>query len=132
MYLSARKELLCATSTFTKLPMVSLMLRSFLILFVQKASTVKDARIQFGQVARYIELLKENGTNLPITIAKHLEDEIWELRPGRNRVFFFYFDHGTYVLLHHLQKKSQKTPRREILKAKSEMKDYVSRKEYRQ
>ena len=93
------------------------------------ASTVKDARIQFGQVARYIELLEKNGTNLPITIAKHLEDEIWELRPGGNRVFFFYFDHGTYVLLHHFQKKSQKTPRREILKAKSEMKDYISRKE---
>lgn len=52
-----------------------------------------------------------------------------ELRPGGNRVFFFYFDHGTYVLLHHFQKKSQKTPRREILKAKSEMKDYISREE---
>ena len=27
-----------------------------------KAKTVKDARIQYGQVARYIELLQENGT----------------------------------------------------------------------
>ena len=106
--------------------------KEFLDSLRTKASTVKDARIQFGQVSRYIELLEKNGTNLPITIAKHLEDEIWELRPGGNRVFFFYFDHGTYVLLHHFQKKSQKTPRREILKAKSEMKDYISRKERKQ
>lgn len=94
-----------------------------------KASTVKDARIQYGQIARYIQLLQENGTNLPVEVVKYLEDEIWELRPGNNRVFFFYFDHGTYVLLHHFRKKSQKTPKREILRAKSEMKDYISRKE---
>ena len=28
---------------------------------VTKAKTVKDARIQYSQVARYIELLQENG-----------------------------------------------------------------------
>lgn len=94
-----------------------------------KAKTVKDARIQYGQVARYIELLQENGTNLPSQIAKHLDDEIWELRPGDNRVLFFFFDRGTYVLLHHFLKKTQKTPPREIARAKSEMKEYISRKE---
>jgi len=94
-----------------------------------KAETVKDARIQYGQAARYIELLEKNGTNLPVEIAKHIEDEIWELRPGNNRVFFFFFDHGTYVLLHHYRKKSQKTPRKEIDRAKFEMNDYISRKE---
>ena len=94
-----------------------------------KAKTVKDARIQYGQVARYIELLQENGTNLPSQIAKHLDDEIWELRTGDNRVLFFFFDRGTYVLLHHFRKKTQKTPPREIARAKSEMKEYISRKE---
>ena len=94
-----------------------------------KARASKDARIQYRQAARYIDLLQENGTNLPIEIAKHLEDEIWELRPGKNRVFFFYYDNGTYVLLHHYRKKSQKTPSREIKKAKAEMFDYISRKE---
>ena len=87
-----------------------------------------DARIQYGQAARYIQLLQENGTNLPVEIAKHLKDEIWELRSGSNRIFFFFYDHGTYVLLHHYHKKSQKTPRREITKAKSEMKDYILQK----
>ena len=93
-----------------------------------KAGTSKDARIQYGQAARYIQLLQENGTNLPVEIAKHLEDEIWELRPGNNRVFFFFYDQGTYVLLHHYRKKTQKTPQREIKKAKSEMKDYIFQK----
>lgn len=54
------------------------------------------------QVSRCIDLLKENGTaGLSTDTAKQIEDEIWELRPGKNRVFFFYHRHGTYVLLHH-------------------------------
>ena len=73
-----------------------------------KAQTNKDARIQYGQASRYIELLQENGTNLPTGIIKHLEDEIWELRPGKNRIFFFYFKDNTYVLLHHYFKKLKK------------------------
>lgn len=94
-----------------------------------KAPTNKDARIQYGQISRYIELLQDNGTNLPTKVAKHLEDEIWKLRPGNNRVLFFSYEGGTYVLLHHFRKKTQKTPRREILKAKAEMNDYIARKE---
>lgn len=94
-----------------------------------KAESVKDARIQYGQISRYIELLRINGTNLPVEITKHLGDGIWELRPGFNRVFFFYFDNDTYVLLHHYRKRTQKTPRREIDKAKAERTDYINRKE---
>ena len=101
--------------------------RDFLDHLREKTATVKDARIQFSQIARYIQLLQDNGTNLPTEIVKHLEDGIWELRPGFNRVFFFYHRNDTYVLLHHFRKKSQKTPRREILRAKSEMQDYISR-----
>ena len=101
----------------------------FLISLRNQAMTSKDARIQYKQVARYIYLLQKEGTNLPVDIAKYLSDDIWELRPGNNRVFFFYHDNGTYILLHHFRKKSQKTPKKEIQKASSEMKDYISRKE---
>ncbi|MGN0948008.1 MAG: type II toxin-antitoxin system RelE/ParE family toxin [Megasphaera sp.] len=38
------------------------------------------------------------------------EEDIWELRPGNNRVFYFYYDESQYVLLHHFRKKSQETP----------------------
>ena len=95
----------------------------------KNASTNKDARIQYKQTVLYIQLLQDNGTRLPENVTKHLGDGIWELRPGNNRVFYFYFNNDTFVLLHQFRKKSQKTPRREIDKAKSERDDYLSRKE---
>lgn len=94
----------------------------------EKASTNKDARIQHKQIAQYIQLLADHGTRLGENIAKHLEEDIWELRPGINRVFFFYHKDDTYVLLHQFRKKTQKTPRREIEKAIIERDDWKSRK----
>ncbi len=94
-----------------------------------KSSTNKDARIQYKQATLYIELLQNNGTNLPENITKHIEDNIWELRPGNNRIFYFFCDNNGFVLLHSFRKKTQKTPRREINKAKAERDDYLSRKE---
>jgi phage-related protein len=95
-----------------------------------KAQTSKDARIQFKQISLYIQLLQDNGTHLPDNITKHLAADIWELRPGANRVFYFYCKDDTFILLHHFRKKSQKTPRRELDRAKAERDDYLSRKEH--
>lgn len=94
-----------------------------------KATSSKDARIQYKQISLYIELLQNNGTRLPENVTKHLEEDIWELRPGNNRVFYFYFQENTFVLLHQFRKKSQKTPKREMEKAKAERDDYLRRKE---
>ena len=94
-----------------------------------KAPTNKDARIQHKQASLYIELLQRNGTHMNAEITKHLDDGIWELRPGNNRVFYFFYQNDTYVLLHQFRKKSQKTPKREIEKAKAERNDYLRRKE---
>ena len=88
----------------------------------------KDARIQFRQISLYLQLLQDNGRNLPDNIMKYLEDGIWELRPGSNRVLFFCFEKNAFVLLHHFRKKTQKTPRREIEKAKLEREDYIARR----
>ena len=95
-----------------------------------KSASNKDARIQHKQVSLYIELLQQNGTRLNDNITKHLENGIWELRPGNNRVFYFFYENNTFVLLHQFRKKSQKTPKHEIEKAKSERIDYLSRKEH--
>ena len=94
-----------------------------------KAPTNKDARIQHKQASLYIELLQQNGTHMNAEITKHLDDGIWELRPGNNRVFYFFYQNDTYVLLHQFRKKSQKTPKREIEKAKADRNDYLRRKE---
>jgi len=102
---------------------------SFLEKLRKTANSNKDARIQYKQISLYIELLQNNGTRLPDTITKHITEDIWELRPGNNRIFYFYCDNNNFVLLHSFRKKTQKTPRREIEKAKIERNDYISRKE---
>lgn len=56
-----------------------------------KAATNKDARIQHKQISLYIQLLADNGTRLNENFTKHLIDDIWELRPGNNRVLYFFF-----------------------------------------
>ena len=87
----------------------------------------KDARIQFKQIILQIELLRRQGTRLPNNITKHIQDDIWELRPGNNRILYFYFKNNKFVLLHMFRKKTQKTPKKEIDKAIKEIMDYESR-----
>ena len=94
-----------------------------------KSKTDKNARIQYKQASLYINLLSENGTRLNQKITKYIGDGIWELRPGNNRIFYFFFEGNTYILLHQFRKKTMKTPKREINKAKQEKDDYIKRKE---
>ena len=94
---------------------------------LQRSTTNKDARIQHKQIVYYIELLQNNGTRLPDIITRNIAQDIWELRPGSNRVFYFYFRDNAYVLLHQFRKKSQKTPQHEIDRAISERDDFLSR-----
>lgn len=93
----------------------------------RNSPTNKDARIQLKQITYYIELLKHDGTRLPEKITKYLQGDIWELRPGSNRVMYFFFKNDTYVLLHMFKKKTQKTPKSEIEKAIKECNDYKER-----
>lgn len=37
---------------------------------------------------------------------KHIEDNIWELRPSKERIVFAIDSNGTYVLLHCFTKKN--------------------------
>ena len=53
-----------------------------------KSATSKDARIQYNQLLFYIDLLSKNGTRMPEKITKNVDEDIWELRPGNNRVLF--------------------------------------------
>jgi phage-related protein len=94
---------------------------------LEKALTSKDARIQHKQISLYIQLLQDHGTYLGENITKHLDEDIWELRPGNNRILFFCHVKDTFVLLHMFRKKSKKTPMREIRKAKRERNDWIRR-----
>ena len=79
-----------------------------------RKDTNKDARIQYKQATMYIELLQNNGTRLPENITKHVEEDIWELRPGNNRIFYFYRMENTFVLLYQFRKKRRKLPKKKL------------------
>ncbi|MDR0875324.1 MAG: type II toxin-antitoxin system RelE/ParE family toxin [Clostridiales Family XIII bacterium] len=85
----------------------------------------KAARIKYEQIFRCIRMLKLKGKTIREPHGKHLKDEIWELRPGDERVLFAAFDGSKFVLLHPYMKKTQKTPMAEIKKAKQEFADYM-------
>ena len=99
------------------------------LLFLEelRSSRTKDNQIQYRQIMHHIHILEAKGTRIGEPYTKHLEDGIWELRPGSNRVLFFFFRDDTFVLLHAFRKKSQKTPRSEICRAKAERVDWISR-----
>ena len=90
-------------------------------------SKSKDSRIKLNKLNDYIELLSQQGTRAGQPYIKHLDAEIWELRPLRDRILFVAWLDGSFVLLHHFVKKTQKTPRREIEKAKRELQDLKER-----
>ena len=87
----------------------------------------KNANIEYTQIAIYINLLKKNGTKLNSNFVKHIQNDIWELRPGKNRILFFYYKNNKYILLSCFRKKTQKTPLKEIKKALKLAADYVRR-----
>lgn len=88
----------------------------------------KDSRIKYKKINKYIEALSISGLSLGEPQIKHLDGEIWELRPLRDRILFVAWqEDGSFVLLHHFMKTTQKTPSREIEKAKREYKDILER-----
>lgn len=92
-----------------------------------KSETSKADRINREKILAYIGALARYGTRIGKPYVKHIEGEIWELRPLGNRIFFFYWKENRFVLLHHFIKKTQKTPQKEIKKAKSKLKDFIER-----
>lgn len=86
-----------------------------------------------AQIKLAIERLKKYGRAVNEhfdKLVKPLQNDIYELRPGSNRVFFFYFDGNTIVLLHAYRKDKQKTKRIELEKALQEMQDYKRRHQH--
>ena len=92
-----------------------------------RARSDKDSRIKFCKIMDYIEVLSLRGTLAGEPFIKHLDGEIWELRPLRDRILFAGWIDGGFVLLHTFIKKTQKTPAREIKRAKKELANFMER-----
>jgi len=92
-----------------------------------KSLTDKNARVNFTKIIAYINLLCKEGTRIGEPVTKHLDGDIWELRPLNNRILFAYYKENLFILLHHFMKKTDKTPPREIEQAKRNLADYIER-----
>ena len=87
----------------------------------------KDSRIKLSKIDYYLQALREYGTRAGEPFVKHIDGDIWELRPLRDRFFFFCWQGDRFILLHHFVKKTLKTPPKEIEQAKRNLKDFIER-----
>lgn len=97
----------------------------------EKAKTDKNARINREKILAYMVALAKYGTRIGTPFVKHIDGNLWELRPLSNRIFFFYWKDNQFVLVHYFLKKSQKTPKKEIEKARKNIKDFLERSDTR-
>ena len=101
--------------------------RMWLDELTEKSKTDKNARINKEKILSYMAALSEYGTRIGKPIVKHIDGNLWELRPLANRIFFFYWKDDKFVLVHHYIKKSQKAPKKELDMARKKIKDYLER-----
>lgn len=88
----------------------------------------KDSRIKLNKIMDYIKALSEYGTRAGELYIKHIDGDIWELRPLKDRILFAAWNGRGFVLLHVFMKQTQKTPQKEIERAKRNLNDYQGRK----
>ena len=84
-----------------------------------------------AKILREIDLLEKHGFALGMPSIRKMKgtDNLWELRikQSSNNYRFFYFQHiaDTFILLHAIHKKTQKTPKRDIDTAIRRMNKYI-------
>jgi len=76
---------------------------------------------EIAKVIRTIELLEEFGNNLRMPHSRHMDDGLLELRVrGKREIrIFYFFNKNKAILLHACVKKTQKTPEKELDKART-------------
>ena len=82
-----------------------------------------------------MEQLKVRNVSARAPLARHLEGDLWELREESRiniyRIVYFFFTGRRIVFLHGFQKKTQRTPRRELELARWRYRDFLAREERR-
>lgn len=90
----------------------------------KRKNTNKEARIKFKKIIAYMDLLAKYGLKLNEPYIKHIENEIWELRPLKDRILFATYENNMFIILNYFVKRTKKTPQNEIVKAKKRLKEY--------
>ena len=92
--------------------------------------SIQDKKLK-AKILKDIQLLEQFGTDLGMPHARHLEDGIWELRTKQStnisRILYFTFVGNKIILLNGFIKKTQKTPKKEIERAKKYREDHTRR-----
>lgn len=102
-------------------------IKDYIYDLAKKGQKSKNERIHFEKILSYLKALEVYGTRVGSPTVKHIKGDIWELRPLDNRIFFFYWQSNTFVLLHYFVKKTQKTPLKELEQAKRNLDDFLER-----
>ncbi len=93
-----------------------------------------DIKMQ-AKMVRTIKILQDNAVALREPYSKSLEDGIFELRAkvgsDISRVLYFFFVGKKVILTNGFIKKTQKTPKTEIERAKNYRDEFLNRKENR-
>lgn len=92
-----------------------------------KRNDSKNNKQKRKKIDTYLDMLAEYGLALSEPYIKKLDNDIWELRPLRDRVLFASWCNNTFILLNIFTKKTQKTPKRELEKAHRLLKDFKER-----
>ena len=87
----------------------------------------KSSRVKLHKIQDYMGILQKHGTMAGEPYVKHLDGDIWELRPLRDRFLFAAWDGSGFVILSRFMKETQKTPRKQIDKAKKLLNDFRER-----
>jgi len=78
-----------------------------------------------------LERLRQENVLARFPLVAHLEGDLWEWRESSNaniyRVVYFVFTGRRIVLLHGFQKKTQRTPPRELDTARRRHRDFLER-----
>ena len=88
----------------------------------------KDAKIKLTKITAYINQLSKHGLSIGEPYIKHIINNIWELRPIKDRILFAYYDKNKFILLTHFVKQTQKTPKKEIIRAIKLLEEYKKRR----
>lgn len=86
-----------------------------------------------AKVTAYIKILREFGYKIRRPIADYLGNDIYELRPGAHRVFYFFFMNDSIVFIHMIRKKTDKIPLNDLklcMKRKNEVETLENIKEF--
>jgi phage-related protein len=89
-------------------------LLEFVEMLNKKALTSKNERIMLKQIRFHINILEQLGSRAGEPFVKHIQDKVWEIRPGNNRVLFFSWIENKIVLLHHFRKKQIKLLKKKL------------------